>query len=146
MKHGKLMLIITLLAILAACSKKAEKKEDTASTAASDTAASGPATIAYRAFGNEPFWSVTINADGLHFVSPEDTVGMHFPPIEAMEMGDTLHWIGKSDRGAIDVRIWPGACSDGMSDNTHAYASGVRVNEMMYIGCAEKLPGNPAPH
>jgi uncharacterized membrane protein len=142
MKRSGLILISMVLVTLAACSKKTEKT-DTASTAAQDTAASAPATVTYRAFGNEPFWSVTIDATGMHFVSPEDTVGMRFPPVDAMVMGDTLHWVARSERGAIDVRIWPGACSDGMSDNTHSFASGVRLNDMMYIGCAEKTSGDP---
>ena len=95
------MFVVVVLAI--ACGKKDKEKAGT-STAARDTVASSPATVAYRAFGNEPFWSVTINADGLHFVSPADTVGIHFPPIEPMAMGDTLHWAAKTERGAIDVR------------------------------------------
>jgi uncharacterized membrane protein len=135
----KMLLIVIILALAAACSKKDKTEQtDTASTAARDTVATTPAVAAYRAFGNEPFWSVTINAEGLHFVSPEDTIGMHFAPVEAVASGDTLRWASKSDRGSIDVRIWPGSCSDGMSDNTWSYSSNAQLNEMTYIGCAEK--------
>jgi uncharacterized membrane protein len=132
----KMLLMVIVLALAAACGKKDKSSQtETASTVARDTVA---AVASYRAFGNEPFWSVTINADGLHFVSPEDTIGMHFPYLEPIASGDTLRWSSTSSGGSIDVLIWPGSCSDGMSDNTWTHSSNVRLNDMTFIGCAEK--------
>jgi uncharacterized membrane protein len=140
MKRSHLVIIV-LFALLAACGKSDKAKQPaTSSTTAHDSNASTSPTITYRAFGNEPFWSVTISDIGLRFDSPEDSSGVRFPAVQPVARGDTLDWFSKSDRGSIDVRIWPAACSDGMSDKQWALTGTVRLNEMAYTGCAEKMP------
>jgi uncharacterized membrane protein len=135
------LLTILSIALLAACSKSDKQKKTGATSSATHASnASTSATITYRAFGNEPFWSVTISDLGLRFDSPADSAGVRFPVVQSVTQGDTLHWVSKSDRGSIDVRIWPGTCSDGMSDNHWALSSAVRLNETAYAGCAEKMP------
>lgn len=125
-------LIVMALAILVAgCSKKEKSK-------ATQSSSSGAATtMAYRAFGNEPFWSVTIDSNGLRFISPEDSAGVSFPAVEPVANGDTLRWTSKNEKGGILVLIWPGSCSDGMSDKTWSHSSAVKLNETSYVGCAE---------
>lgn len=131
---------IVLLTLCAACGKSdKQKKSDASSTTARDTTTSTSTTSKYRAFGNEPFWSVTISDEGLRFDSPEDSAGVRFPAVQPVARGDTLHWFSKSDRGSIDVRIWAGQCSDGMSDKQWALSSAVRLNETVYMGCAENM-------
>ena len=143
MHHNTRSYAMVILVLLApACGKK-EQTRQSDTTAASDSAASAPVVASYRAFGNEPFWSVFINADGLRFISPEDTTGVRFPPVEAVAAGDTLRWTARSDHGSIVVRIWPGACSDGMSDRSYALSSHVQLNETAYLGCAEQVIGSP---
>ena len=138
------VLLVALLAVAAACSKGDKAKQtDASSSAARDTARTTTASVTYRAFGNEPFWAVTIDPQGLHFVSPDDTAGTHFPGTEPVASGDTLHWAAKSDRGSIDVRIWPGQCSDGMSDKVWSLVSAVRLNEVLFAGCADQSLGRP---
>jgi uncharacterized membrane protein len=137
MKHSHLLIILSMT-VLAACSQSDKNKKP--QTAAHEPTASSSTTITYRAFGNEPFWSVTISDKGLRFDSPEDSAGVRFPAVQPVAHGDTLQWASKSDRGSIDVRVWPGKCSDGMSDNQWTLSSAVHLNEMMYAGCAEKNP------
>jgi uncharacterized membrane protein len=140
MKRWHLLTILSFM-LLAACGKSDKAKQPaTSATPAHDSNASTSATITYRAFGNEPFWSVTISNIGLRFDSPEDSAGVRFPVVQPVASGDTLHWLSKSDRGSIDVRIWPGKCSDGMSDKEWALSGAVRLNETAYTGCAEKMP------
>ncbi|HEX6790893.1 MAG TPA: hypothetical protein VF247_06260 [Candidatus Krumholzibacteria bacterium] len=136
------LFVVSAFALLALACGKRDKTEKTAAHS-SDSTASAPAVASYRAFGNEPFWSVFVNTDGLRFISPEDSAGIHFPPVEPVAAGDTLRWKATSERGSIDVRIWPGACSDGMSDTAWKFSSAVQLNETTYLGCAEQVLGNP---
>ena len=130
---------VVAFTLLAACSKGDKaKKTDAAPSSARDSSAASTAPAVYRAFGNEPFWSVTISQEGLRFDSPEDSAGVRFPAVQPVASGDTLHWASRSDRGSINVRIWPGSCSDGMSDNQWSLSSAVRLNETTYAGCGEK--------
>jgi len=127
-------LIMVVLAILVVgCSKKDKSK----ATQSSSSGAARDSMTTYRAFGNEPFWSVTIDSNGLRFISPEDSAGVSFPAVEPVANGDTLRWTSKSEKGGILVLIWRGSCSDGMSDKTWSHASAVKLNETSYVGCAE---------
>ena len=128
-------LIIGVLAVLAVgCSKKDKAKATNSSSTATHDSMT---TVAYRAFGNEPFWSVTIDSRGLRFSSPEDSAGVSFPAVEPVANGDTLRWTSKNEKGSIAVLIWRGTCSDGMSDKTWSHASNVKLNDTSYVGCAE---------
>lgn len=106
-------------------------------SARSSSAAAGP----FRAVGTEPFWGLMIDDTGVRFTTPDDTLGIRFPPHPAAVAGDTLRWVGKTERAVIDARIWPGRCSDGMSDKVWPYAAVVRIDGTVYEGCAEGAPG-----
>jgi uncharacterized membrane protein len=99
----------------------------------SETASAG----AWRAIGNEPFWGLDIDSTGLRFRTPEDTTGIRWPPLIPVVRGDTVRWVGKTERAAVDARIWPVRCSDGMSDRVWPYAAVVRIDSTAYRGCAE---------
>lgn len=110
-----------------------------AETARADTGSSN--TGSFRALGTEPFWNLEIRSEGLRFITPDDTVGMRFPPMTPTVVGDTTRWIGETGPAPIDVRIWPAQCSDGMSDRVWTLAAAVTINQTAYRGCAERLPG-----
>lgn len=132
---GRLIVILMALCIFALGCGKKDKSKATRSAARDSMTTT---TVAYRAFGNEPFWSVTIDSKGLRFSSPEDSAGVTFPAVESVATGDTLRWTSKSEHGRIVVLIWRGTCSDGMSDKTWSRASAVKINETTYLGCAEE--------
>jgi uncharacterized membrane protein len=92
---------------------------------------------AFRAIGTEPFWALIIGAAGLRFMTPEDQAGILWPPISPSSQGDTLHWSGRTERAAVDARIWAASCSDGMSDRVWPYTAVVRVDTLTHHGCAE---------
>lgn len=97
-----------------------------------------------RALGTEPFWALDIDSAGLRFTTPDDQRGIHFPPIAPSVAGDTVAWVGETERAAFDVRIWREQCSDGMSDRVYPYAARVRVGTTTYRGCADTRPaGSP---
>jgi uncharacterized membrane protein len=100
---------------------------------------------AFRALGTEPFWALFIDAAGLRFATPEDTAGIRFPALAPMAHGDTLHWVGETERARIDARIWPGQCSDGMSDKIWTHGALVRIGDTEYHGCAEEDSQRPDP-
>jgi uncharacterized membrane protein len=131
-------LIIVALGILAVgCSKKDKPKPtNSSSTAAHDSMTT--VAVSYRAFGNEPFWSLTINSKELRFSSPEDSAGVSFPAVAPVANGDTLRWTSKNEKGRIVVLIWRGGtCSDGMSNKVWTHSSNVKLNDTSYMGCAE---------
>jgi uncharacterized membrane protein len=99
----------------------------------SETLAAG----AWRAIGNEPFWALDIDGTGLRFRTPDDTTGIRWPPLTPLVRGDTLRWLGETERATVEVRIWPGRCSDGMSDRVWPYQAIVHVDGTNYRGCAE---------
>lgn len=133
---------ILILVLIIACAKGDKTKKAETSPGATPETSRSTAAAVYRAFGNEPFWSVTVSDEGLRFDSPADSAGVRFPAVPPVASGDTLRWVSKSDRGSIDVRVWPGTCSDGMSDHLWTHASAVRLNETSYLGCAE-TPAKP---
>ena len=96
-----------------------------------------PRPAAFRAAGTEPFWALDIDSTGLRFRSPDDTTGVHWPQPSSRVSKDTLQWRGRTARGEIEASIWPGQCSDGMSDRVWSYTAAVRVDTTRYTGCAE---------
>jgi uncharacterized membrane protein len=92
---------------------------------------------AFRMAGTEPFWALDIDSTGLRFRSPDDTAGVHWPQPSSRVSEDTLHWAGRTARGEIEASIWPGQCSDGMSDRVWSYTAAVRIDTTKYTGCAE---------
>ena len=94
----------------------------------------------WRAIGTEPFWRLDVTTTGLRFITPDDTVGISVPPLTPRSLGDTTHWTGETERTKVDVRIWPSACSDGMSDRVWPATALVEIDGQTWKGCAEPLP------
>jgi heat shock protein HslJ/uncharacterized membrane protein len=94
----------------------------------------------FRAVGTEPFWALEIDSTGFLFKTPDNISGVHWPPSAPLVTRDTLRWVRKTRHGEIEARIWPGQCSDGMSDRTWEYSAEVRIDTTRYSGCAESSP------
>jgi uncharacterized membrane protein len=124
------------LSIVAACQvRDSPRLPDTSD--APETALAG----ALRAIGTEPFWGLDIDSTGLRFTTPEDTKGIRWPPLTPTISGDTARWAGETERAAVDARIWPARCSDGMSDRVWPYTAVVRIDSTTYRGCAASRDG-----
>lgn len=87
---------------------------------------------AWRAFGNEPFWSAHVEGGRLLFTTPEDMEGRAYAGT-ATVLEDGLQFEG----AGVVLRIRAGACSDGMSDLEHAYTARLQLDGARYAGCAE---------
>ncbi len=91
---------------------------------------------AWRAFGNEPFWNVSVNDEALLFSTPDDQQGKtlqgrRIPSLVGMVVS------GKDGETEFTLYISPGECSDGMSDNQYHHVSTFIYGETTYRGCAE---------
>ena len=95
---------------------------------------------AWRALGTEPFWHLDVTTSGLRFTTPEDTAGIIIPSVTPHSQGDTTRWAGQTERTPFDVRVWPGSCSDGMSDRVWPARALVLIDGRTWHGCAEPLP------
>jgi uncharacterized membrane protein len=137
---------LSLSAFVACQARDSSRRTDSAAAAGADSAptfasptdtSETPFAGALRAIGTEPFWGLDIDSTGLRFTTPEDRLGIRWPPLTPMVKGDTARWAGETDRAAVDARIWPARCSDGMSDRVWPYTAVVRIDSTTYRGCAE---------
>lgn len=100
----------------------------------------------WRATGNEPFWSVQIDADRVVLTTPEIPGGLAFQRAPLRWAGDRRVYQG-SRRGEgerlIEVRIGRVPCRDTMSGAYFAWTAEVRRKESTQIGCA--TTGRPEP-
>src|SRR5947209_775961 len=114
-------MVWSLAWIVAACAEPAPRPARTAASDPSPAAAPVVTPVAYRAIGTEPFWALAIGQSGLRLTTPEDTAGARWAGVAPAVEGVTLHWSASGPRGAIDARLWPARCSDGMSDRVWTY-------------------------
>ena len=92
---------------------------------------------AWRAFGNEPFWSVRLDGDTLVFSTPGDQAGKTMQGRRVPSLIGIVY-MGTDDAGReFNLDIQPGQCSDGMSDNTYQHVATFIYGETTYRGCAE---------
>ena len=94
--------------------------------------------------GNEPFWAIQIDSVGIRYRTPDDTAGVRFPPMAPIVRGDTLQWVGRSERDTFDIVVWKGSCSDGMSDREWTWTARVTVGGTSHHGCAREGQNAPA--
>lgn len=101
-----------------------------------------------RAFGNEPFWSVTISATGgivYGRLGEEDILfPAAAPRISESGNGFTFGPV-KSDSGEheIEIRILEEDCQDTMADIVHPMRSTVMLDGVTHSGCARDLAAEP---
>jgi uncharacterized membrane protein len=125
--------------ILTACSAESPRPPtDSSAVAPIDSMITVLTAEPLRVLGTEPFWALDVDSAGLRFITPDDTSGIRFPPVVPISVGDTVIWAGQAERAAIEARIWPDKCSDGMSDREYPYAARVTVAGTTYRGCADR--------
>lgn len=96
----------------------------------------GVPVAAWRAFGNEPFWSVRVEGETLVFSTPENQAGTvlqgrRVPSLVGVVM------LGQEAGREFNLSISPGECSDGMSDNRYDHTATWIYGGTTYHGCAE---------
>ena len=103
----------------------------------------------FRAFGNEPFWNVTLSAaDGIVYGRMGEG-DISFPYVAPRYTTDesTTHVFGPVQDGTaqhhIEVRISDENCPDTMADIVHPMRAKVTVDGEELLGCARTLYGIP---
>src|SRR4051812_35325141 len=89
-----------------------------------------PPAAAYRAVGNEPFWSLLIDEHNLTFIQPEaQPITQPTPKVINGFAGEIYN------SARIHVNIVHAQCSDGMSDRTYPDKVQVDVDGRRFNGC-----------
>ena len=94
----------------------------------------------YRAYGNEPFWSVWITADGITLKMP-GSEDMTWPRVRAVEREAGAAYIGYGPGDSIEVNIECIPCQDTMSGAYFALSARVVTGHHDFRGCAIRGTG-----
>jgi len=135
---GRLRGAACLLAV--ACTGRDQPPAADSIATTPDSATAPQIALPLRVLGTEPFWALDIDSTGLRFITPEDTSGIRFPPLQPTVAGDTTAWVGQTEGASIEARLWREKCSDGMSDREYPYSATVHMKGTSYRGCADKRP------
>jgi len=97
----------------------------------------------FRAFGNEPFWSVNVSPSEIVYSSLGTNEKLTFPYVKPLSadgrLPDTVRVYRLGDEGntMLILRKSKG-CSDTMSDNLHSYSALFIRGDMVLEGCANQ--------
>ena len=94
-----------------------------------------PAAPRFIALGTEPFWSIAVEPGTLTWSSPESPSGTLFRAT-AKQDGAAIVYSGILSGQPLRLRIEPGTCSDGMSDQVYPYSATVTRSTEVLKGCA----------
>ena len=89
----------------------------------------------YRLIGTEPFWGGTVSATEIVYTTPENQQGDRIA-VTAAYGPSSETYSGTLDGRPFLLTLTAGPCSDGMSDNEHAYSAQLRVRGETRQGCA----------
>ena len=93
-----------------------------------------PDTI-FRGLGTEPFWAIYIIKDSKIIFHPSEGPQVEVPFVVPSTANNTTTYHSSAGSSSIEMVITKKACSDGMSDNVHAYEVMLTVNKTNYSGC-----------
>lgn len=88
-----------------------------------------------RLLGTEPFWSIDISGTEMHYTTPDNDPGEHFQVERELLADGGVRYTGEDGITAFSVEVTPGACSDGMSDETYAYRAEFQLGRQIQTGC-----------
>ena len=98
-------------------------------------------TYLYQAFGNEPFWSVTVWEDSVVFAQPDDPARVAWPSTQVKATRDpagTRTWTAQDHGGlpVLTLTIDRATCTDGMSGEVTTFRARARLSGRELHGCA----------
>lgn len=110
------------------------------------TAAAAAADTGWRAFGNEPYWSLRVTGEDVVF----DRLGEvphRYPITPPSTAGSRMTWILEAPAGdardRLEVAITETACGDTMATRQYPYRAEINFQGRVYRGCAEKTAAIP---
>lgn len=100
----------------------------------------------WRAFGNEPFWSVRIASDGIVFDRLGD-LPRRYPARLPVSGDGRRSWVvdppDGNARDRLEVTITDQTCSDSMADRHYDHSAEVTIGGRSLRGCAERATPIP---
>lgn len=103
---------------------------------------SAAAESGWRAFGNEPFWSLRISGSEVMFDRLGELPQTYSARRPASE-GNRQTWSLDNEGSQLQISITEGACGDTMSNRNYPYTAELRFQGRTYRGCAEKTAAIP---
>lgn len=100
--------------------------------AASDAA---PAQAAYRARGNEPFWSIEASDDELRWTTPDTPDAVVWSGVARTDRADGFDLAATRDGATLTLAATATLCRDNMTGMPYPHTVTVRVGETDYRGC-----------
>ncbi len=91
----------------------------------------------YRAYGNEPFWSVWISAGGITLAMPGREDGT-WVEVETQQQGTGPLYLASGPSGSIAISIVEEPCRDTMSGAYFSLSAAVVLGDIELRGCALK--------
>lgn len=137
----RVLLSTVVMLAIAGCSQQAPADPASVPATGQDAAPAAAAAIPvslptqFIAFGTEPFWSVSVDGDRLHWSSPENMDGIAFTA-QPEQVGAQHRYAGQLDGEAVVLDIHAEPCSDGMSDALHPWTVSWQHAGKRLSGCA----------
>lgn len=100
-----------------------------------DSPVLGPRFIAR---GNEPFWTITVNAGDLTWVTPEDLHGKRLLARQRFHAEGT-RLVGEDGDEAFSLVITRAACTDTMSGQAAEFSVVWVIAGKVHSGCADRM-------
>ena len=104
-----------------------------------DPCGSVPAAGEIRAFGNEPFWSITVSPSGIELSRPDLAEPLLFPLPAPTLQGASRNWqteLPGPPAHRLELVVGPARCRDGMSGAWFGLAAEAVVDGQALAGCA----------
>jgi uncharacterized membrane protein len=89
----------------------------------------------YRLIGTEPFWGGTVSATRIVYQTPDNQSGESIAVTASYSPAREVY-AGRSGGKPFVLTLTRGPCSDGMSDNVHAFTAALQVQGETRQGCA----------
>lgn len=90
--------------------------------------------VAFRARGNEPFWSVEVTPASMSLERP-DHAKLTGPTTSLAVTHDIVAYQAATPQGRLLVRFSPGICHDGMSEAQFAWRAEATLGTQKWSGC-----------
>ncbi|MBU1345917.1 MAG: hypothetical protein KKA16_03080 [Alphaproteobacteria bacterium] len=145
------ILALSALAVvaLAACSEPATPAPEPAPAPAPAVLGGVDLGQPVRVLGTEPFWSVEITPQALHYTAVDNAEGVRATNAGPTIQGTTaVYAAAGADGTALVVTLIATECSDGMSDRIYPLTARVEVGTATLNGCAAStdfIMSQPAP-
>jgi len=92
--------------------------------------------LAFRARGNEPFWTVGISPDAIRLTEFGGSAPESWSIQRAVQRSAEWQYIGSSSEGTIRVTIRDARCRDSMSGAYFSFVADIAVGSRTLHGCA----------